>query len=93
MSNIEKISVALPKDMTASVQKAVARGRYASVSEVVREALRDWQDKQDVPKLSIEDIRRFWQEGVDGGKAKIGSFDAIRSEARRLAAGKKTSKL
>ena len=40
--------------MTKLVQKAVAGGKYASVSEVMREALRDWQEKQETPRLTLQ---------------------------------------
>ena len=43
MANVEKVSVALTSDMVAVMRKAVESGEYASNSEVVREALRDWK--------------------------------------------------
>jgi antitoxin ParD1/3/4 len=42
MSTVEKISIALPPEMVAVVRSAVDTGEYASSSEVVRDALRDW---------------------------------------------------
>jgi antitoxin ParD1/3/4 len=83
MSTVEKISIALPKAMTKTQQKAVAGGRYASASEVVREALREWQEKQETPKLSLEDLQALWKAGVKSGPGKLGSFDAIKAEAKR----------
>jgi putative addiction module CopG family antidote len=38
--------ITLPSDMAAVVRGAVAGGDYASTSEVVREALRDWKMKR-----------------------------------------------
>ncbi len=89
MSNVEKISIALPKAMTKLMKRAVAGGQYASTSEVVREALRDWQEKQDAPALSLEELRALWQEGVDSGPGTLGSLDAILAEARRRVASRK----
>jgi putative addiction module CopG family antidote len=43
MSKVEKISIALTDEMLASVKEAVASGDYASSSEVIRHALRDWR--------------------------------------------------
>lgn len=40
---VERLSVSLPADLVEAVREAVESGRYASLSEVVREALRDWQ--------------------------------------------------
>ncbi|MDQ0392508.1 type II toxin-antitoxin system ParD family antitoxin [Labrys monachus] len=42
----EKLSISLPKDMAQMIRQAVMGGRYASNSEVIREAVRDWQDKE-----------------------------------------------
>lgn len=85
MSKVEKISIALPKTMTKLVQRAVASGAYATASEVVREALRDWQEKHEAPQLSLDELRRLWQEGVDSGPGKFGSFAEIQAEAKRNA--------
>lgn len=90
MSKVEKISIALPSAMTKFVRGAVESGRYGTTSEVVREALRELQEREEVPQLTLEDLRRLWVEGEAGGAGKLGSFDAIRAEAkRRIAAQRK----
>lgn len=48
MSAIEKVSIALSSDMLRMVKTAVASGDYASASEVVREALREWKRRRSV---------------------------------------------
>ena len=67
MGKVEKISIALPHDMVADLKAAVERGEYATTSEVVREALRDWRLKRKVEELDVEDLRRLVQEGIDSG--------------------------
>ncbi|MBS0367503.1 MAG: type II toxin-antitoxin system ParD family antitoxin [Proteobacteria bacterium] len=42
MPPVAKICIALPQEMLGWIKEAVQGGRYASDSEVVREALRDW---------------------------------------------------
>jgi antitoxin ParD1/3/4 len=42
MADIERLTITLPSDMAAVVEG----GDYASASEVVREALRDWKMKR-----------------------------------------------
>lgn len=64
MPNIEKISVALPPEMVANVRHAVEAGEYASSSEVVRDALRDWTEKRNFQREEITALRRIWQEAV-----------------------------
>ena len=46
MAEIERMTVTLPSDMAAAVRAAVDGGDYASNSEVMREALRDWKLKR-----------------------------------------------
>ena len=62
MRTIEKISVALPPEMVAVVKGAVETGEYASSSEVVRDALRDWTQKRSLRQQGIQELRRMWQE-------------------------------
>ncbi len=65
MSNVEKLSIALTPDMIAEVRAAVEAGDYGSVSEVVRDALRDWRRKLET--LETDELRRLVQEGIDSG--------------------------
>ena len=67
MANVEKLSVALTPDMVAEVRAAVAGGDYGSVSEVVRDALRDWRVRRKIEALKTEDLRRLIQEGIGSG--------------------------
>jgi antitoxin ParD1/3/4 len=64
MSSVEKISIALPPEMVAQVRRAVEAGEYASSSEVIRDALRDWARKRVPHANSIEDLRALWREAV-----------------------------
>ena len=43
MKSTEEISVELPADMVRLIRERVSSGAYASMSEVVREAVRLWQ--------------------------------------------------
>ena len=67
MANVEKLSVALTPEMVAEVRAAVERGDYGSVSEVVRDALRDWRLRRKIETLETEELRRLVQEGIDSG--------------------------
>ena len=46
MSKLEKLSISLTPELASLVRSAVTGGDYASTSEVIREALRDWKFKQ-----------------------------------------------
>jgi len=63
MSTAEKLSIALPPEMVAMVRSAVQAGEYASSSEVIRDALRDWTHKRSVRQQEvIADLRQRWEE-------------------------------
>lgn len=71
-----KISISLTDEHARLVSEAVASGDYASSSEVIREALRDWRGK----RL----LGRLWDEGVGSGRAAEGETIAeIKQAARR----------
>lgn len=66
MPNVEKISIALPAEMVAVVRQAVETGEYASSSEVVRDALRDWTQKRNMrQQRGINELRQAWREAVE----------------------------
>jgi len=67
MAQIEKLSIALPHDMVEAIREAVEAGDYATTSEVIRDAVRDWRLKRRVEALDIEDLRRLVQDGIDSG--------------------------
>jgi antitoxin ParD1/3/4 len=65
MPNVEKISIALPPEMVAAVHQAVETGEYASSSEVVRDALRDWTQKRNLRQQGINELRKVWREAMN----------------------------
>jgi antitoxin ParD1/3/4 len=67
MANVEKLSIALTPDMATELREAVERGEYGSVSEAVRDALRDWRLRRKIETLEIDELRRLVQEGIDSG--------------------------
>ena len=48
MPDIQKVSVALTSEQVFSLKAAVDAGEYATTSEIVREAVRDWQFKREM---------------------------------------------
>ncbi|MFK5978072.1 MAG: type II toxin-antitoxin system ParD family antitoxin [Rhizobiaceae bacterium] len=82
MANVEKVSVALSHDLLKMVKDAVNDGGYASTSEVVREALRDWRLRQSLRQAEVERLRQAWQKGLDSGVSEEFDIEAIKREAR-----------
>jgi antitoxin ParD1/3/4 len=64
LATIEKMSIALPPEMVAQVREAVDSGEYASNSEVVRDALRDWTHKRTLRRQGIDELRSIWQQAL-----------------------------
>ena len=57
MAAIERLTITLPADMAGLVKGAVDEGGYASTSEVIREALREWKLKRDLYARQLEALR------------------------------------
>jgi len=53
----ERITITLPPDMLASIKKEVRSGSYGSTSELIREAMRMWQKREEEHKARILLIR------------------------------------
>jgi antitoxin ParD1/3/4 len=83
MSDIHKVSVALTGEQIAALKAAVETGEYATTSEIVREAIRDWQFKRELRQEDLKRLRQLWDEGIASGLAKPLDFDELRREARQ----------
>ena len=83
MPNVEKLSIALTPEMAGLVRGVVESGEYATTSEVVREALREWKQRRTLEQRDIEELRRLWAEGLASGPGRFQDMDAIKAEARR----------
>lgn len=56
----------MPSAMAGAIRAAVDTGAYASTSEVVREALRDWHAKEDSDRRALNSLREMIAEGDIG---------------------------
>ncbi len=83
MATVEKLSIALTPEMADEVRKAVQSGEYASSSEVIREALRDWRRKRTLMEQELEELRTLWHQGLQSGQGRYGSVEEIKQAARK----------
>jgi antitoxin ParD1/3/4 len=83
MPDVQKVSVALTGEQIAALKAAVEAGEYATTSEAVREALRDWQFKRELRGEDLKRLRRLWAEGEASGPPQEVDFAEARVEARR----------
>lgn len=87
MSTIERMTVTMPAEMAAVVKGAVDGGDYASTSEVVREALRDWKSKRAIQLHELEALKADIDKGladVAAGRVKAFNADRIVERGRKL---------
>lgn len=82
MPGIEKISIALPAEMLTLVHDAVGAGEYASTSEVMRDALREWTLRRTTKKQGIADLRKLWAVAVKEKQPGV-SADAVLDRLER----------
>ncbi len=76
MSAIERMTITMPAEMAASVKVAVAHGDYASTSEIVREALRDWSAKRALRLSELDLLKAEIDKGLaDVAAGRIVEFD------------------
>ncbi len=79
MAEIERLTITLPSEMADTVRGAVAGGDYASSSEVIREALRDWKMKRTLQLDELAALKADINKGLtDVAKGRIKDFDAKR---------------
>ena len=67
MAAIERMTITMPAEMAATLKATVAEGQYASTSEVVREAVRDWTRARDVERRELEALREAIRIGDESG--------------------------
>ena len=86
MASVEKISIALPPEMVALLRQAVDTGEYASSSEVVRDALRDWTQKRNLRQQGVEELRQVWQQAIEDRRPGVPVEDVLDRLERRYQA-------
>jgi antitoxin ParD1/3/4 len=74
--------VSLTPELENLVKKQVESGRYHSSSEVVREALRLWEEQEKLRELRMEQFRKDIQAGLESGPAKPLEFEDIKKRGR-----------
>ena len=87
MPEIQKVSIALTGEQIGALKAAVETGEYATTSEIVREAIRDWQFKRELRQEDLRRLRQMWDQGKASGTASPVDFEAVRREARQRLAG------
>lgn len=64
---VERMTITMPAELAETLRQTVAGGEYASTSEVVREALRDWSRNRDAERRELETLRAALKAGLESG--------------------------
>jgi antitoxin ParD1/3/4 len=94
MSSIERMTITMPADMAAVIKAAVDAGDYASTSEVVRDALREWKIKRAIQLQEIAALKADIDRGLaDVAAGRVKDFDRkkIVERGRKLLATRSSS--
>lgn len=76
-TTVEKISIALPPEMAALVRQAVEAGEYASSSEVIRDALRDWNQKRLLRQQGVDELRQVWLQAINDPRPAVAADEVL----------------
>lgn len=82
MATVEELSIDLPPEMAKLVRGAVESGEFETSSDVVREALQEWERCRTRQWEEDQELRRFSNDGLDSGPGRFADIDAIKAEAR-----------
>ncbi|MBU1212315.1 MAG: type II toxin-antitoxin system ParD family antitoxin [Alphaproteobacteria bacterium] len=88
---MERLTITLTSDLAARVKAAVETGNYASASEVMRQALRDWEMAEARRQAELAALRADVNVGLDqiaAGKSRPFNAERIVKAGKRIAAKK-----
>lgn len=75
------LNVSLTEELVSYVKTKVESGRYASSSEVVREALRLMEKHDQGERLRF--LQQAWQDGIESGEFRPLDAEAVKAEGRK----------
>lgn len=94
MSDIKRMTITVTAEMARAVRNAVKDGDYVSSSEIVREALRDWQHKRRLREGEVELLRAEIGQGLEdlrAGRIRNFAADRIVEKGEARLAGRESS--
>jgi antitoxin ParD1/3/4 len=79
---MKTLTVSLSPHQVSRLQEAVNTGHYASNSEVVRDALRLWEQREELRHLEIARLKRAYEDGIASGNSGPLDRDAFLSDMK-----------
>lgn len=90
-ATLERLTITMPPEMAMTIRQAVDDGAYASTSEVIREALREWNTRRQLMLTELAELKAEIDQGladVAAGRVKKFDPDSIIERGRRLLAAR-----
>jgi antitoxin ParD1/3/4 len=84
MQSVERLSITLPTEMAHMIRAKVREGSYASNSEVIREAMRAWQEQELLRAERLASIRAKIAESDADPRPSISAEEVERHFEERL---------
>lgn len=79
---MKTLTISLSPAQAARLRDAVDSGAYASNSEVVRDALRLWEQRQQLRDLEMARLKRAYDEGLASGEGRSVDADTLLAELK-----------
>jgi antitoxin ParD1/3/4 len=76
------MNVSLTPELETLVKNHVKTGRYHSSSEVIREALRVWEEQEQLREIRRNQLQKDIQAGLKSGEATPLDFEDIKTRGR-----------
>jgi antitoxin ParD1/3/4 len=76
------LTISLSPQQVARLHDAVQSGAYASNSEVVRDALRLWEQREEIRLLEIGRLKKAYDEGMASGEGREVDAKALLAELK-----------
>ncbi len=79
---MKTLSVSLSPQQVARLHDAVESGSYASNSEVVRDALRLWEQRQELRKIEMAHLKQAYEDGMASGEGRTVDADTLLADLK-----------
>jgi antitoxin ParD1/3/4 len=76
------LTISLSPQQVARLQNAVESGAYASNSEVIREALRLWEQHEEIRSLELARLKSAYDDGMASGPGRVIDAEALLGEIK-----------
>ena len=92
MTELERLTITLTPELSETIKAAVLEGDYASASEVIREALREWKVRRELRQEELAILKAEIDQALNEVAAgQLSEFNRARivERARKLLAVRK----